>query len=431
MITYSKLRIINGATGAFVCNAVIAKQNDETNHQFMLIVKDGALHGGRPAANGVRLGGSHFEVTNGSLAYFPLNGDATIDSLETAVLEARQDTSSPLHGMVVESDFEVIEDLGVFSVNLTDLFAVEERRQFNISGILIKSAYTQNEIYSGFGVYHSNQRVHRFNTPIENPDRWRIGVELEVYARTPEAKQKITSARTNWFQCESDSSLSETINGVRELGIEIKTIPLRPCDAKSVDFWQEPMAKLGDLAESKGHSTTGLHVHISKEILGRTEAERQANLSKLCTFYTYYVEDDPSARQKNVAICGRAIGYGHDRLDNAKSSLGDFAKEIGFETVAEKETAFMKMATSVKENIANLRWDINTKHWLDYGTIEFRKGKGSIMKTRLAAICTWWEQMCLYVSNTHPRNFSFADFCNKVCREYPAVAYFLQQDEER
>lgn len=330
------------------------------------------------------------------------------------------------------SSFRIVADNNVslahdvFTLNLDDLFIVEQRNETAASGILIKGAYTQNEIYSGYGSYHSNQHRHSFNTPIVADKPWRIGVELEVYARTLDAYNKITGARTNWFQCERDGSLDE-----RSYPIEIKTIPLRACDATSVDFWAEPMDRLKQLAVSKGQRSTGLHVHIGKEIFGDNERVQQDNLSKLCLFYTYYVEDDPAAHRKNVTICGREFGYhcNTSTISSKKTEISEFAKEIGFSVVAQNPAAFMKAATDVKNNFSD-RTDINVGNWNSYGTVEFRKGKGCIGKLRLAAICAWWEQMCLYTRNVNPRNWSFDDFFNGVCRDYPAVAHFFQNDEE-
>ena len=254
-------------------------------------------------------------------------------------------------------------------------------------------------------------------------------MELELYARTRDAYNKITGVESNWFQCERDGSLSESIDGVSGLGIEMKTIPLKACDAKSVDFWAAPMAKLAQLAKSKNNHSTGLHVHIGKEILGNSDVQRQKTLDKLTWFYYYLIEDVPENHAKNVKICGRERGYSTSP-DAGKTELADFAKSIGFDAVQKAPEAFNKMAKTVKDKVSGLRDDINLAHLNDYGTIEFRKGKGAIGKTRLAAIVTWWEQMCLYCRDTDPANLSFSNFFEKVTRENPAVAYFFNTDEE-
>lgn len=299
------------------------------------------------------------------------------------------------------------------------------------SEVAIKSGYTSTEIYSGFGGYHSNQRCHRFNTPLTADRPWRIGVELEVYARSDEARRTITGARSNWFQCESDSSLHDSAFGGSARAIELKTIPLRACDAKSVDFWSAPMARLAQLARSKGSSTTGLHVHIGKEILGDSETERQKTLAKLNLFYVYMVEDDPDAHQKNVIICGREHGYS-GCLEGAKSEVVDFAKECGLKTMlgGMSERGQQIVSQALNEKCRSQRWDINIGNYNSYGTIEFRKGDGRISKTRMAGLVTWWEQMCLYCRNTPWNELDFNAFFRKVTSENPCVSYFFNQDEE-
>ena len=290
--------------------------------------------------------------------------------------------------------------------------------------VAMLEGYTRTDIYSGFSGYHHNQRNHRFNTPIVADKPWRIGIELEVYARSQAAYNTITGARSNWFQCESDGSLHEA-----NYPIEIKTIPLRACDAKSVEFWDAPMRKLASLAKSKEYRSTGLHVHIGKEILGDNERERTETLNKLCWFYVYRIENVPDAHAKNVTMAGREHGYAGS-LDGSKSELADFAELVGYKAACGNKAAFDKMAGQVRQKTASQRWDINLQHLNDYGTVEFRKGDGRISKTRLAGLVTWWEQMVLYCRTHTQDQLDFDEFFAAVCAEYPAVAYFFTRDEE-
>jgi len=433
MASYVKIKLYNKRDTAFVANAIIVKYTLE-NHRdiahWSLVWKDNLPIRPDTTASGLTFNDLTIRSEGtGGIKAVQISISSAYDSYETLLISERLRTDSVFSNYRVILGDEVFTDnSGVFSVVFDDLFVVESHAAAAIGGVLIKSAYTQRELYSGFSEYHHNQRVHSFNTPLNNDKPYRIGVELEVYANSSAAKDSICGARTNWFQCEKDGSLSESIHGVSGLGVEIKTIPLRPCDATSVDFWAEPMAKLGKLAVSKGHSTTGLHVHISKEILGANENEREKNLNKLLTFYTYFIEENEEAHRKNVIICGRERGYSDEKPN---TEIGDFASMFGIEKICQNERCFNLISVGVKNKCEGQRADINLKHWNDYGTIEFRKGDGRISKTRLAAICTWWEQMCLYCKETHPAHFSFDDFFNKVCREYPAVAYFFQVDDER
>ena len=422
IVQYLKLVLTKKVDRTFAAHAILVK----SGRTFSIIVKgDSGLPYRQDCDCGcLEIAGVKFQRRNERAIYvYPLTADI-IDSFDTVLIRERRNIQSILHEYNVGVIGNICEANNGDRVYFEDLFdAVPETA--GGESVLINTNYTTMEIYSGFGSYHSFQ--HRpFNTPLNNEFPWRIGVELEVYAKSESDKDVICRSQTNWFQCERDGSLRETINGVGDLGIELKTIPLRPADAKSVDFWDKPAKKLCEHAVSSGHRTCGLHVHISKEVLGTTESERQNNLSKLCTFYTYYVEDDPAARRTNTLICGREKGYA-GTLENAKTEISEFCKKFGLNKIADDEDAYMEMAGGVKNAIGAQRWDINTQHMDDYGTIEFRRGAGCIGKMRLAALCAYWEQMCLYCKDTHPGDFSYEQFLEKACRDYPAIAYYAHR----
>ena len=437
MIALQKIRITVASNGASKSNALLVK--DGRGRFFIL--SDSALPMPANDDNIMREFADrlfpHIEVpSNGLVFQYKVDPIVTrsLDSFATAIL-AMETTTISTYGNyryeMVEGGFSLLDINGdIPTIRLGDAQSVSDT-----TGIAIKSGYTRQYTYTGMEGYHSSiastNGRHRaqFNTPLSPDKPWRIGVELELYARTRDAYNKITGVESNWFQCERDGSLSESIDGVSGLGIEMKTIPLKACDAKSVDFWAAPMAKLAQLAKSKNNHSTGLHVHIGKEILGNSDVQRQKTLDKLTWFYYYLIEDVPENHAKNVKICGRERGYSTSP-DAGKTELADFAKSIGFDAVQKAPEAFNKMAKTVKDKVSGLRDDINLAHLNDYGTIEFRKGKGAIGKTRLAAIVTWWEQMCLYCRDTDPANLSFSNFFEKVTGENPAVAYFFNTDEE-
>lgn len=434
MIALQKVRITVASNGAFKSNALLVK--DGRGRFFILSDRvlpmpgndDDIMH-----EFADRLF-PHIEVPAGGMV-FQYKVDTMItrslDSFATAIL-AMETTTISTYGNyryeMLENGFSMIDiDGEIPAIRMGE--GQDAEAATDTAGVAIKDGYTRRYTYSGMSGYHNNQRTTGFNTPLAQDKPWRIGIELELYARDREAYNKITGAESNWFQCEHDSSLNEAIGGVSGLGIEMKTIPLKACDAKSVDFWAAPMKKLAQLAKSKGQHSTGLHVHIGKEILGTNDTQRQKTLDKLTWFYYYLIEDVPENHAKNVKICGRERGYSTSP-DAGKTELADFAKSIGFDTVQKVPEAFNKMAKTVKDKVRGQRDDINLSHLTDYGTVEFRKGKGAIGKTRMAAIVTWWEQMCVYCRDTEPTNLSFNDFFDRVTRENPAVAYFFQVDEE-
>lgn len=428
MIQYVKAKLYSAHDGSIKGNGIFLKHalsNNQAEFRFVWKETPGLQfrNCGSPSRS-VNFGTFRIECEQIALRSVRIVAGQAWDSFETMLHGEELRTDSLLSGYKVIFGDEVYTPQNeVFSIDYDDLFLHEAREENSTNGLLIKSMYTSDVLYCGRHDYHFNQRHSRFNTPRENDRPYRIGVELELYARDQQSYNKITQARTNWFQCETDSSLTE-----HQFPIEMKTIPLRPVDATSIDFWSEPMKKLAQLAVSKSCSTTGLHVHISKEILGTTEVERQRNLEKLIWFYTYFIEDDPDAHRKNVIMCGRERGY-HVDANGAKTELGDFAKEIGLTMVATKDAAFRKVVNGIKERCQAQRGDVNIKNWETYGTIEFRKGKGIISRTRMAAICTWWEQLCIYCKETPAREMNFDAFFTRVMR-FPCVAHFFTQDEE-
>ncbi len=433
MVQFVKLGLVFRGS-PFGGNGILVKHIAANDVAFILILKDdGRIPLTEFAASergSLSIGGIQFLPGDGSLFMVPLSSGEPIDSFETVLLKERLRDGGPLvpynvtiMGDVMEAESDIVFDR-LFNGTVTSNSGGND-------SIWIKPGYTQDELYTGFSGYHHNQSIHRFNRPINNSATYRIGAELEFYALNEQCKRNIVNNPSNYLQFERDGSLSENINGISGLGIEMKTIPLTPDDAKNPEFWMAIMKFLARNAVSKGHSTTGLHVHISKEIMGRTREEQSRNIDKLCMFYTYFVEDDSEASAKNQVICGRAQGYAGS-LSEAKTQIADFCKKVGFDKIAEgSEDAYMEMASGVRDRVGHQRWDINLQHLNDYGTIEFRKADGRISKTRVAAVCIWWEQMCIYCRDTHPRDFNFDNFFNKVCREYPAVAYFFQADEER
>lgn len=413
MFAYTKIRINVASNGAFKANGVMVKDEEG---RFSIVSDNDIFNAGRHTT---------CPLFNSALFVTEIPGDHAVgrqDSFVTKCLVLG--ATSPFSRYT----YETVGDSATWNEGGTpmafgSLFEEEVRAGASISGVAVKDGYSRNQTYTGMNGYHHYSHS-SYNRPLSTDKPWKIGVELEVYARNQSDFNTITGARSNWFQCERDGSLTQ-----RSFGVEIKTIPLNACDAKSVDFWNEPMARLKELALSKGQTSTGLHVHIGKEILGRTDEERRRTIDKLTWFYYYLVEDIPANHAKNVTICGRESGYGAP-LGFGKTPIAEFAKKVGFENVTKSSDAFDEMAGTIREAAQNARHDINLAHLDNYGTIEFRKGKGCIGKTRMAAIVTWWEQMCLYCRETQPNELSFDAFFEKVTRENPCVAYFFQSDDE-
>lgn len=358
-----------------------------------------------------------------------MSSHCQVDSFSTVIVAERAEAEGLFRNFIVHSDYVETQLDCDYAVDFDSLFAAERERALADSSILVKNNYEQRNVYSGFQSYH-HYHHQGFNNPVvgsESP--YKIGVELEIYARNRSSYEKITGARTNWFQCERDGSLTQSVNGVSGLGIEIKTIPLRREDAVSASFWEEPLNKLSALGLSKEYSSTGLHVHIGKEAFGATPREQQKNIDKLCFFYVYMVEDVPENHAKNVIICGREHGYSGE-LSDCKSPLADFVMRNHLVNLTGAESAVLEAAHDVNSIMSRSRWDINLQHLNDYGTVEFRKAKGSIGLTRMIAVISWWEQMILYTKSRSLTECSFDGFLQFACQNSPEIAFYFRTASE-
>ena len=244
----------------------------------------------------------------------------------------------------------------------------------------ILANYTRN-MYEGFAGYHASHRV-AMNTPTNGYNGYRIGVELETEFTTDANRAQFTNQPRNWFFCEADGSLNNA-------GCEIITIPLIPTDAKSRQTWKPICDRLKQLgATSWDNNRCGLHVHIGREILGDTPAERDATLSRLLLFYNLYLNDDTTATK----VFGRARCYHEGRHDDTQEFQA--VRVLGTEVLKNKDVAD-RVAKAVKDrNNAARYYTINTTN---EHTIEFRKGRGSLSVDRIQTIITFCEAVCLYV----------------------------------
>lgn len=262
---------------------------------------------------------------------------------------------------------------------------------------IISERYSTENDYVGYHSYHE----HHGQTPNHptQPSRknWLVGVELEVECNNSECKTKLNRIHSNWFYQERDGSLGE-------YGTEIITVPLRPEDAKSIKFW-EPMTRyVNTVAKSWSKPTTGLHVHISRSILGDSGVEKSETLGKLLYFYHHLVLDNSIAEKLNADIYGRPHTY-NERI--GKSDVGEAAKLLGKECLKMRAVTEKVKERMVYVNNGDRYFDINIRN---SATIEFRKGKGSINPKRIVNIVAWSELMCRYCRETAWEDLSFDGF---------------------
>lgn len=306
---------------------------------------------------------------------------------------------------------DVDDESLVFEGATTTTAPVEE-------GAFILKGYETTSIYTGQRGYHSSHST-AMNQPIDGlkDGQYRIGVELEVEAKSASLRREINRIKSNWFMQESDGSLSD------ERGIEFVTIPLLPKDAKSLKTWTPLVDYLKDRATSWRSTRCGLHVHIGREAFGKDENERQATLGKLLFFY--YENIKPT--DWNTKIFGRSTTYS-ERTFNCKESQA--IKTLGMDLMKDKKIRD-KVDKGLKETARVTRYfDINVQN---EHTVEFRKGKGSICADRISAIVTYCDLMVRYCKKTAWDKMTSEGFVAYVKKNAPKTSMlfrFLPSDGE-
>ena len=260
--------------------------------------------------------------------------------------------------------------------------------------------YTKEHAYSGIHGYHAHHGA-AFNKPIGYSERkYRIGVELEVEFSDRDAAEEFKRARSNWFYLEHDGSIGR----YGWDGVEIITIPLRPQDAKSLDFWSENLTE-----DIWNHALSwdtcgrcGLHVHIGNERLGAHPLTVEESRAKLIYLHEHFLKDLPMTE----AVYGRSRSYhecnGQTREGNSASALSG--------------THFLKKTRSAQTNLkdavinANSMTRYHAINITNSKTTEFRLGKGTLNAGRIAAVVEWCDLQCGYARSINWGQISTEDF---------------------
>jgi hypothetical protein len=260
----------------------------------------------------------------------------------------------------------------------------------------ISERYTESTRYSGFGGYHSHHGC-RFNTAKRGASKYQVGIELEVEFSERYHRDDFVAKDSNWFYCESDGSLGSN-------GCEIITIPLHPQDATDIEMWNPLINSIKDVAESWSTDRCGLHVHVSRTILGNTADLQTENLGKLLYLYHHYLKDT----RVNIDIYGRSRGYNEN---DGKTKYGDAVSTIG-KAILKDKSIKDKLSDEMRSKARTTRYfDINVQN---SATIEFRKGRGSINSKRIVSVIEWCLLMCEYVKITPWQQIDYQDFVSWV-----------------
>lgn len=275
--------------------------------------------------------------------------------------------------------------------------------------------YKTDHTYTGMGGYHDSVR---WNDPIKTDKKYRIGVELEIEAKTSDLKRVINESKSNWFYQQRDGSLSSD-------GIEIITVPLQRKDAMARSTWRELVEYLSDKAEAWKRTSCGLHVHFGREILGDTAEQQSETIGKMLYLYHHFLNRTPI----NEKIYGRSRTYNEQV---GTSETADAAKKLGSDVFKVKEIKDRVKGALTTASSTGRYFDINLRNT---NTIEFRKGKASINVDRIIAVIRWSELIVLYSKKANWTKISYEDFIAYVSKNItetePLAKYFTMNTNEQ
>lgn len=341
--------------------------------------------------------------------------------------ERRYQTTDYPHNWVLDARVTTVEDMIQHIMAMREL----DRADWCLSGttedqstarattalesnVFVNKNYADTTMYTGIKSYHSHHSEEP-NKPLKHHSGYKVGVELEVECNSSEAYRKCTEIQSNWIYMETDGSLSSR-------GIEFITIPLRPQDAKKAETWSALIAYLSKYAKSWSKSSCGLHVHIGREILGRTAEQQSETIGKMLFLYHHWLKDC----SLNRAIYGRMRGYSdHD----AKAPEADAARTLGADVFKSKKLKDTVKKALIDKSSHGRYFDINLSN---SATIEFRRGRGSINTARITAVIEYCELICLYAKQAKWESICEADFvayCRKKIAPTSPLARWITSEE--
>lgn len=298
---------------------------------------------------------------------------------------------------------------------ISQVMKIDESLPDEVVMEFIHPNYKRDHIYTGMGGYHDSVN---WNDPIKTDKKYRIGVELEIEAKTSTWKNVINETKSNWFYQQRDGSLGSN-------GIEIITVPLQRKDAMVRSTWRELVEYLSDKAEAWKKTSCGLHVHFGREILGETAEQQSETIGKMLYLYHHFLNRTPI----NEKIYGRSRTYNEQV---GTSETADAAKKLGSDVFKVKEIKDRVKGALTTASSTGRYFDINLRN---ANTIEFRKGKASINVDRIIAIIRWSELIVLYSKKASWTKISYDDFIYYVSKNItetePLAKYFITNTNEQ
>ena len=315
------------------------------------------------------------------------------------------DAYADRNGNFAMCDIEEISQVMKIDESLPDEVIVE----------FVHPNYKTDHIYTGMGGYHDSVN---WNDPIKTDKKYRIGVELEIEAKSSTLKSLINETKSNWFYQQRDGSLGSN-------GIEIITVPLQRKDAMARSTWRELVEYLSDKAEAWKKASCGLHVHFGREILGDTAEQQSETIGKMLYLYHHFL----NRTSINEKIYGRSRTYNEQV---GTSETADAAKKLGSDVFKVKEIKDRVKGALTTASSTGRYFDINLRN---ANTIEFRKGKASINVDRIIAVIRWSELIVLYSKKANWTKISYDNFMAYVSKNItetePLAKYFTANTNEQ
>jgi hypothetical protein len=309
---------------------------------------------------------------------------ATLNNIESVTLIASF-SNLPQDGLDINEVNEILHRSTLRTVTGTmitfkDIIPVSDSQRENTRALeLIYDEYEDDLIFQGKHSYH-HYHGEMMNEPLEpTPREFLVGVELELECRDNGRYEDIRHKfKSNVFMMERDGSLND-------FGIEFITVPLRRIDAVNESFWDKFVKTVGTYIESIPSPLCGLHVHLSRCILGDTRTEQEKTLGKLLYFYNHIVNEKSAF---NTNIFGRSRGY---RANECKTSIGDACSVLG--NIALRNDEVLRILDSSLKTLCYTEryFDINIQN---KSTIEFRRGRATTKPDRIVDIINYCISLC-------------------------------------
>ena len=250
----------------------------------------------------------------------------------------------------------------------------------------------------------------------ESREHLTFGVELECEPRrdgapkmdADELSDRIDEIASDRVYCKSDASLSH--------GLEIVTHPGTLAHHMYVMHWRQ-IQRTCEKAGFRSHDTenSGLHVHVGREQLGNTDAEREETIRKVQVLFVLY-----------AAELTRFSRRARSRLDEWASF-----RSFGMSPDSIRATDGDTLATWARSSVPTFESGYHDRRYtavnlMNLATIEFRIFRGTLKRDTLIAAIQLTSNICEYaMSHTwgELRTSTWADVA--ACKPYKEIVNYM------